>query len=351
MSMRVTNRASTRNYLRYLNNALYNQQNTMGQVQSGYRFRKISDNVSNGMKNMRTKAEMYKTNIYKDNVDSIKDKLDTVDTTMDSIYGIFTNLGTMINKAVSDTSAPERGVYAQASESAQSQVLQLLNTQYDNQYLFGGSNNYTAPFTQDAKTGELLYNHVPVDQIQQRDDGSYYYKDAKNGGQVTDVPMNEKVYMDIGLGLRMSGPNVDPSSGFDVTYSGPDMLGFGKDKDGQTNNIFNVINDLTTTLKSSPGVPSSAEGTHLSELGKKLQDMSKSFMTQRTQVGAKANFLGTLSDRLNSTADMLNQRMSSLVGTDTAKASTEEATDVSITNALYRMGSSIIPTSLMDFLK
>lgn len=349
MSMRITDRSSTRNYLRYLNNALYNQQNTMDQIQSGYRFKKVSDDVSDGVKNMRTKAEKYKADVCKDNVDSIKDKLDTVDSTMTNIHDLFTNMDAMLEKAVTGTSSSQRQVYAQEADSTKSQVLQLLNTQYDNQYLFGGSNNYTAPFTVSSETGELEYNNIPVSDIQQRDDGSYFYLDANN--QPTEVPMNEKTYMNIGLDFRMSGANADPSSGFDVSYSGADLLGFGKTADGKQNNLFNVLNEITKTLKNSTASTTEADSQKLSSLGTQLQTLNKQFLTQVTEVGSKDKFLSTLSDHLETTSDMLNERMSSLVGTNTAKASTEEATDVAVTNALYRLGSSVIPTSLMDFIK
>ncbi|HCC01431.1 MAG TPA: hypothetical protein DHW78_01550 [Ruminococcaceae bacterium] len=349
MSMRITDRSSTRNYLRYLNNALYNQQNTMDQIQSGYRFKKVSDDVSDGVKNMRTKAEKYKADVCKDNVDSIKDKLDTVDSTMTNIHDLFTNMDAMLEKAVTGTSSSQRQVYAQEADSTKSQVLQLLNTQYDNQYLFGGSNNYTAPFTVSSETGELEYNNIPVSDIQQRDDGSYFYLDANN--QPTEVPMNEKTYMNIGLDFRMNGANADPSSGFDVSYSGADLLGFGKTADGKQNNLFNVLNEITQTLGNSTVSTTEADSQKLSSLGTQLQTLNNRFLTQVTEVGSKDKFLSTLSDHLETTSDTLNEKMSSLVGTNTAEASTEEATDVAVTNALYRLGSSVIPTSLMDFIK
>ena len=349
--MRVTNRSATRNYLRYLNNGLNKQQKTMEQIDSGYRFKKISDDVASGVKNMSTKASLYKTNVYKSNVDDIKDTLSTAESTMTEIHDLFTELDSKLTKAATDsTSASSRKIYGQQFESTKTEILQLLNTQYEGKYLYGGSNNYSAPFTTDS-TGNLMYNGIAVDQIKQRDDGSYYYLDANNGNQPTDIPMNDKVYMDIGLGIRMTGANVDPQTGFDVTYSGPDMLGFGTTSDGKQNNIFNVINQITKVLNNTTDATATADTNTLSELGKQLKSMSSNFLTQITDVGSKESFLTTISNRLEDTADTLDQKMSSLVGTDSSQAAIDQASNTAVVNALYRMGSSVIPTSLMDFIK
>ena len=128
-------------------------------------------------------------------------------------------------------------------------------------------------------------------------------------------------------------------------------MGFGKTADGKQNNLFNVLNEITQTLGNSTVSTTEADSQKLSSLGTQLQTLNNRFLTQVTEVGSKDKFLSTLSDHLETTSDTLNEKMSSLVGTNTAEALTEEATDVAVTNALYRLGSSVIPTSLMDFIK
>ena len=49
---------------------------------------------------------------------------------------------------------------------------------------------------------------------QRRKDGTYFYEDAN--GTIHDVPLNEDIYMDIGLGIRMTGSQVDPQTGFNI---------------------------------------------------------------------------------------------------------------------------------------
>lgn len=349
--MRVTNRSTTRNYLKYLNNALGQQQKTMGQIESGYRVKNISDDVASGVRNMSAKAQLYKTNVYKSNVDGINDTLKTVESTMTEMHDLFTKLDSNLTKATTEsTASTARKIYGQQFESTKTELLQLLNTQDDSKYLYGGTNNYSAPFTMDTN-GDLVYNGVSVDQIKQREDGSYYYLDTKNSNQPTDLPMNDKVYMDIGLGIRMTGSNVDPQSGFDVSHSGPDILGFGTTVDGKQGNLFNIINQISKVLTNSADNTKTADTAQLTELGKQLKSKSDSFLTQITDVGAKSKFLSTISDRLEDTVDTLKTKMSRLVGTDSAQASRDQATNTAVVNALYRMGSSVIPTSLMDFIK
>ena len=42
------------------------------------------------------------------------------------------------------------------------------------------------------------------------------------------------------------------SSWRDISYAGPDILGFGKDDDGISNNIFNLLDDLEKAVKQEP---------------------------------------------------------------------------------------------------
>ena len=96
--MRVTNRASTRNYLRHMNNALSNQAKIQERVSSGNRFERISEDVSSGVQAMNAKTELYKTEKHLSNVSSINETLTAAEDAMDTINTLLADINTKILK-------------------------------------------------------------------------------------------------------------------------------------------------------------------------------------------------------------------------------------------------------------
>ena len=86
------------------------------------------------------------------------------------------------------------------------------------------------------------------------------------------------------------------------------------------------------------------------ELQVHLSDRMDSFLTNITDIGAKTTFLTNMENRLKVSADNLEIRIANLTGTDYIEESTHQASQVTITQALYKMGSSVIPMSLMNFI-
>ena len=201
-----------------------------------------------------------------------------------------------------------------------------------------------APFQVDDSTGDLLYNGIPVDEIQlDTTDNKYYYMD---NGVKTEVPLNDEIYMDVGLGITMSGSDIDPSTAFNISYAGPEILGFGVNEDtGFSNNLYNLLTDIANELEQE-----SLDQKKVDELQVHLSDRMDSFLTNITDIGAKTTFLTNMENRLQVSADNLEIRIANLTGTDYIEESTHQASQVVITQALYKMGSSVIPMSLMNFI-
>ncbi len=342
--MRVTNRASTRNYLRHMNNALSNQAKIQERVSSGNRFERISEDVSSGVQAMNAKTELYKTEKHLSNVSSINETLTAAEDAMDTINTLLADINTKILKAINDPTSSNRKVLAQEIGAMKEEILQMVNSSYNGQFLFSGSNNYGAPFSVDKTTGKLSYNGVPVDDIQRRKDGTYFYEDAN--GTIHDVPLNEDIYMDIGLGIRMTGSQVDPQTGFNISYSGPDVLGFGKDDEDISNNIYNLLDDIEKAVKEEP-----FETDLVRKYGDKLTKMTDEFRGNLTDLGSKTQFLDTMENRLTKNANNLTQSIARYTGTDYVEESIHQATSDAVTKALYQLGSSVIPLSLMDFVR
>lgn len=346
--MRVTGRSSSRNYLKYLNKALTDQAAIQERMASKNRFEKVSDDVSSGIQAMKARTELFKAEKNLDNVQSINDMMTSAESALISSEERLSDIYPKILKAVNGTTnESDRKVLAQEIEAMRMEILTNLNTQISGQYLFGGTNNYSAPFTFDDKTGKLKYNGVLVDEIQKREDGTYFYESQDAGGNKIEVeiPMDKDVYMDVGLGIRMSGPSVDASTAFKISFSGLDIAGWGVDGEGMSDNFLNILGEIHDEL-----VSDNYSSKNVDKLATKLKALSDKFLTNVTDMGSRTQFLSSMEDRLEKNVNTLDNKISRLTATEYDEESIHQATNTAVLNALYRLGSSVIPLSLMDFL-
>lgn len=341
--MRVSDRASARNYLKYLNQAKSAYAKTNEQIASGNRFERISDDVSAGTRVMRTRMDLYKSQKHLDNVQSVNEELSMAEDTMTSMQDILTNIHALTVKAASEEKGDAaRSAIANEIKSLKGQFLSLSNSKYGQKYLFGGSNaSLTSPFEADGD-GRLLYNGIDVSQISQDADG-YFYLDTDGSRRA--IPRDENVYLDIGLGVRMKESRVDPDTAFLVSYSGLDIMGFGTDPEtGLPNNLYNLLTDLETAVRSN-------DQEMLGKCDTQLTSLTDRFRANLTDIGSKTNFLDTMETRLKSTVDSHKIRISNLMGTDDVEASTQQTMNDYVLKAVIQMGARILPVSLMDFLR
>lgn len=228
--MRVAQRMISRNYMRTLNNTLSKRAQSLERGDSGLKFNKLSDNVSDGSRAMHIQEERYQSTQQLDNVENLYAEMKSVDSNMESIHSILQSVQEKVLQAMSeDYGATSREVIAKQIEKNKEEIIQFANAQFAGKYLFSGTNNSTQPFTVNEQSGKLQFNGVEVEKIYKDTDGKFYYDDPANTPPKTLVPNSEEIYADIGLGLKLAdGAQVDPRTAFQVSFSGLDILGFGE---------------------------------------------------------------------------------------------------------------------------
>lgn len=375
--MRVADRMTARNYLKYLHGARSAYADTLSRINSGKRFTKLSDDVSAGTRVLTTRTEMYKTEKHLNNVKAINEELTVTEECMQSISDIIGDVHKLVIRAKNDpTSTGGRKAIAQEMRGLRDEVLQFCNTQYGKRFVFGGTNMSSAPFTLD-ENGRALYNGVPMDEVQKDPDtGEFFYmkppvqpsnKQPGDPGYDPDVvpdpnlpnydpddpthqetkvsiPMDEDVYMDIGLGFKMKASEVQDTTAFKISYSGLDFLGFGTDEDGTSNNVYNIIHDIMTNIET-------YSQEELEEVDDRLTALSDKFRANLTDIGSKTNYLDTMQTRLQQTEDNQKIRIQNLMGIDDAEEATNQSMNDYVLKAVLQMGSRILPVSLMDYLR
>ncbi len=336
--MRVADRTSVRNYLKYFNKAQYNYAETNKRVASGKRFEKVSEDISAGSRVLRTRMAKYKTEKQRENAKEAGDELKVAENAMTAINDIMTNIHEYkVMKAKNEPTNNEgRQALAGEIKAMMDEVLKAANSQYGKKYSFGGTNAINPPFTVDKTTGKLLYNGVDMDTIYQDIDGKFY------SGSV-EVPMNEDIYYDLGQGMKMSGPEVNPDTAFKISYSGLDIMGWGVDG-GVSNNIYNVLSEIEKSIRV-------YDEANLAKYDEKLSNIMDSFRSNLTDIGAKTNYLENTIERFDLEIDGYTERIHDLMATNDAEEATNQMMNDYILKAVLQMGSRVLPLSLMDFLR
>ena len=331
----------TRNYLKNLNSAAGNMAKSNERISSGRKYTKISENVSDGTKALKVREDLYKNEQYITNIKNAENDLSSAESNLKSITEILQTAQERTIKGMNGSiSESDRKIISEEIRAFQNQVLQTANAQFGDKFLFSGTNNGQPPFDI-SDDGDVLYNGVPVNEITMTD-GVYYDKD----GEV--IPQNEKMYIDIGLGIKMTGDHVDPTSAFETSFSGLEVIGFGT-TDGMANNVIELLGDIADLISPKP-----PEVYDSNEVGKSLDHLkaqTDSVVSNTSDIGSRCNFLEKTVDRIES--DTLN-----LEGYRTDLESTDSATEIMNMKmyeyawmATLKMGAEIIPVSLMDFVK
>ena len=341
--MRVADKTTQRNYLKYLNNARNDYAETNMKIASGNRFIKLSDDVSAGTRMLNSRVELFKSEKQLSNVQAINSEFKAVEDSMMSMNDVLNEIiGTKLVKAATETTG-EAGRVTIASEikSMKEELIQFANMKFATKYPFGGSTAKVAPFSL-SDDGKLLYNGIDVDSVQQRADGTRYYVDAN--GVEQDIAMDNPLYLDIGLGVRVDGDEFNSVSGFEASFSGIQVLGFGTTDDGMPNNIINILTEIEDKLVN-------YNPDELKKLQGHLTDRVDVFRTNVTDIGAKTNFLNTMETRLQNQVDNYKFRIDELVGINDAEEATQQSMNDYILKAVIQMGSKILPVSLWDYLR
>ncbi len=348
--MRIADRTSARNYLTHLYSAKSDFEETTAQIASGNRFTKISDDITAGTRVMNIRMDMYKTETHLDNVESINDELTLTENRLLDVSSILEKAHTLAIKAKNeDKDADTRNIIANEVENLRKQLLTNLNAKYGDKYVFGGSNaSQTEPFTENAD-GELEYNGILVDDIlHDATTGEYYHMvdDPANptGPKIrAEIPMDEDVYMDIGLGIKMNESDIQGDTGFKVSYSGIEVFGFGTDAGGNSYNIYNILLDLENAMKD--------DNTEvIGHSMDRIETATDKFLVNLTEIGSQTLYLDTVEGRLKDTVDIYKVSIDDLMGTNYEEASTTLTMNEAILKAVQQMSARIMPASLMDFL-
>ena len=334
-------------------------------------------------------------------------------------YGKFHTAWTSIGKVVDDlsdrtarvsailgangTAGESRTALGQVlSETAES-VVQIMNNQLGDQFIFAGNDGLNVPFSW-STDGKLLYRGVnvnagavakpdaaavPTDPAEatmvadwQNDvatsGGTYpanlpdkmddawsdetkawysYYSDQHDLAKLQAMEKEEQ-NLDLGMGLKEDADDkVIPGSAFNVALSGIKFIGYGVDENGLPNNMAVAMKELGEIFSRCSlndekwNFDSAEDESRAYALMDKLKANQEECTSMYTELDAKSKYLKTNESRLGDQKTNLNEQILGLEKVDLADAITSFSWEQYCYNAALKIGNQLLSQSLIDYMR
>lgn len=328
---RITNAMLSRNYLTNSNRNLTNMRTLQSQLSSGKSINRPSDDPYKASRTMQLYTEIDSNKQFNENIKDISNWLDTTDTALNQAGNVFGRVRTLLLTAGNGAYGPdERKAIQDEMKEKVNQLAQILNTNFDGAYIFGGTKSTSKPVTVDAS-------------------GNIQYAD-KNGNAITPTDP-------ITTGQIAKGLNVEVSEGVLIDYNktAVDILEY-KDKSGNPQNVSDILNGIIKNLDDPATNPTSFPGTPGQEmltgplLGQ-VDSIIQNLLEKRSEVGAMTN---RMEDAQSKNEDE-NLDMKDILSKTEDIDFTETMMNYSIMQTVYmaslQVSGKILPTTLMDYIR
>lgn len=357
--MRVTNSMLSSNFLRDMRNNLSNMQTLQNQATSGKEIRRPSDNPFKVARSMQLHGDILANKQYNENIKDTINWLDTTDTALNQVTNTVQRIRELIvsagNGAYGDG---ERKAIGDEINQKIGELGQVLNTNFDGKYIFGGTKGTSKPMA--IVEDQIGSNHA----VYATKDGNYLNSDGKllktaggklevTGGNLQVVgppatadpldPNNPDKYKDEYKYLSQS-LSTEISQGVTIEYNitSRDIFQFK----GTTNNLMDLLNNITGNLND-PNGTSKLIGENLDDITKALDNVLK----LRSQVGAKQNRMDAAKDQNTEENFNLTDILSKTEDIDFTEKQMEYATMQTVYVASLQTSAKVIQPSLMDYLR
>lgn len=341
--MRVTNKMLSDNFLRDMSTNLENMQTLQQQMTSGKEIRKPSDDPFKVARAMQLHSSININQQYNDNIKDTSNWLDTTDTALGQAGNVMQRVRELLISAGNAAyGTSERKAIKDEINQKIGELSQVLNTNFDGSYVFGGTRGTTKP------TGTTTDSNGNT-QI------GYY----KAEGQLLDPTADASQIALIG-----NKRAVEISQGVTVQYSvsASDVLNF-KDTTGTVNQnlseLFQAItnhldNKLNSSANSQYNDNAATDKPDAALIGKDLQgvtDAINNLLKVRSEVGAKQNSMDDAKSKNEDENYNLTQILSKTEDIDITQKTMEYATMQTVYTASLQTSARVIQPTLLDYLR
>ena len=384
--MRVTNSSYYRNFTNSINDVHGRLNKSMNKVSSGKAYEKASDNPLAYYEGKKIDNQYQDTLSKLGLITNVKNRLYQQELGARSIQNRLSEAKKKIEYVRSDSNNSDMQIVQTVRDDLlqkQQSMVNDLNAQYQNNYIFGGSDTTTQPFTLSADGRELTFSHTfagddsatkMVMTLTQQTDGTYQYEFSGTKGnppanmdsdETLDnivKAMRETGYMDVGYG-NISEPDtlLDTNTGGLNLITGLSAGAMNAMSDSQAKDeVIKRLNNSPVALVGKAVIASdnyidggsredfsSALGTVMDT----MTDTEHSVSTVYSDLGNKYSLLESTEEKLTTIKLALTEQYKTKLGADPYEAITEMFSYQQSYNAALRVGSNMMSSSLFDFVK
>lgn len=304
MSMRVTQGMMNNQLLRNISTNLYRMNDHQNQLSTGRKINKPSDDPVGMSFGLRYRSELAANEQYESNVDAAVSWLDYTDSMLGQANSVIQRVRELAVKGANGAN-PQEALDAIASEVEQlySQLVTIGNSQFNGKYVFNGQKTDIPPYQLETAMTD------PID--------------------------TGEIKFEIGVGVRIAA-NIPGNQ----VFGEPD----DPNNPGTNDNIFRVLDDLVSALKS-------GDQLEVSNILGRIDTANDRFLEARADIGARLNRIELAQSRLQDIGVNLQTLQSKTEDADIAEVITNLKTDENVYQSSLSVGAKIISVSLVDFLK
>lgn len=410
---RVTQNMLVANYLINSNRNLYNMQNVQTQLSTGKEISKPSQNPYKATRIMQLYSDMDTNKQFNENIKDASNWLDATDTALGQAENIFARIRELQVSVGNGTyKESERTAIQVEIKQKTQEFMQVLNTNFDGAYIFGGTKSQSKPITQDGagniryadKDGNALYKTaggVGVDftstEIKNTaGSGTIKVNNAVVGSANTVIKFsddsvlsydNTKTYTDpangafvaawVGKGFTQadfdkmesitstassaidqisSGVKTEVSQGvvLDYNISANEILDYG---DGKS--VTDVLNKIINNLQPQGTMITNLDGTSepadpLKVSGSLLTEMDKiinNLLNKRAKAGVLSNRMESSQTRNEADNENMTNILSKTEDVDYAEKMMEYSVLQTVYQASLQVSGKILPLTIMNYLQ
>lgn len=168
---RITNSMLVKNYMTNTNRNLNNMQTLQNQLSSGKSINRPSDNPYKASRSMQLYTEIDANKQYNENIKDISNWLDTTDTALDQMNNVLSRMRELMVTAGNGAYGPdEKKAIQDEIKELQNQMCQIMNTNFDGAYIFGGTKSTSKPVMID-ENGQIAYCDKNGNAVYKTNDG------------------------------------------------------------------------------------------------------------------------------------------------------------------------------------
>lgn len=367
--MRITTNAILRNYKSNLGTSMSNLDTARTQVMTQRKFNSTMEDPSSALRAAVLNRKYARNEDFLNQVKDIQSYQDAQEDAAMQISNIALQLSRQYGlEALNGTngSRETRLTYADAWKGAQESVLLSLNASYEQKYVFSGSDGMNPPFRlidvakdptdPDQGTKQvLLYRNVDVTTGELYGSNNALDPNAKNDPTTCEARLKalseDTSFVDLGFGLTINSTTgsgnltVDPSSAFNISLPGINLVGYGKDGDGDPKNMILLMGEIANKL----GAEEFDYEGYRQLLGK-FDDKRNDVLQHVTILGTQTEFLTTTRERLETNEINLTTQIDNVVNIDMAEAIMNFSWAQYAYNAALKVGNNILTPSFIDFM-